>query len=470
MGRERSAFAQPAPEIQVPSYLSDTSGDGVLSEGDRRLVQQALFSRRGFDLRPSGDFDYRADVLGVGSVGQVALDLVSRTVAERTGPLSPRDIRPITVAWHYGWYNEKQRRPGSQTVGFLGGDYSSSDSEVENLFHELKNEFGITVDALSWIAKRLNPQLLDNYRRGYLQGSEVATRHVSLIYESTINLPFDGEGVDFLAPPVPALLVNDFEQMAFFLRDVRNATPARMFTLDGRPVIFLFGSHTWGGQSNLARQSDVIDQTVQMARERFAAIYGAPPYLVGEEMLRSFESEVTNDRWRRIVNFDAVFSYHHATNMKTGPGIALPVDSWYIENQVRLLRRMYSLVRWVANRHTGLPILVIPSLASGFAKPGFPLLRVDRQSYNDLIRRLQSVHMDEYVLPYWSSHLGSPLLPAPIFTVGSWNEEYEGHSLFPSRFNLALSTETRRGFDLPLAIKQAFGWNHYAGRGLPNSV
>ena len=156
--------------------------------------------------------------------------------------------------------------------------------------------------------------------------------------------------------------------------------------------------------------------------------------------------------------------------MKTGPGIALPVDSWYIENQVRLLRRMYSLVRWVANRHTGLPILVIPSLASGFAKPGFPLLRVDRQSYNDLIRRLQSVHMDEYVLPYWSSHLGSPLLPAPIFTVGSWNEEYEGHSLFPSRFNLALSTETRCGFDLPLAIKQAFGWNHYAGRGLPNGV
>ena len=52
----------------------------------------------------------------------------------------------------------------------------------------------------------------------------------------------------------------------------------------------------------------MIDQTVQMARERFAAIYGAPPYLVGEEMLRSFESEVTNDRWRRIVNFDAVFS------------------------------------------------------------------------------------------------------------------------------------------------------------------
>ena len=467
LGRERSAFAQSAPLPQVPTYLSDTTGDGVLSEGDRRLVQRALFSRRGFDLRPAQDFDYRADVLGRGSVGQGALDLVSSTVAEHTGPLNASDTRPITVAWHYGWYNDRNRRPGSQTVGFLGGNYSSSDSEIENLFHELKNEFGVTVDALSWIARRFNPNPLDNYRRGYFQGAGVATRHVSLLYESTINLPLNGRRIDFLSPRVQSMLVDDFEQMAFFLRDVRNATPARTFMLDGRPVIFIFGSHTWGLLADSARQSDAIDQTVQLARERFAVVYGKFPYLVGEETLRSFETEITEDRWRRTVNFDGVFSYHHVSNIKTGPGVILPLDSWYIENQVRLLRRMFSLVRWVANRYTGLPILIIPSLASGFAKPGFPLLRIDRRSYSDLLRRLRSVYMNEYVVPYWTSHLGSSLLPAPIFTVGSWNEEYEGHSVFPSRFNLALSTETLRGFDVPMAIKQAFGWNHYATREIP---
>ena len=467
-GRGLPSLAQ-SPLPVVPAHLSDTTGDGVLSAGDRRLVQRALFSRRGFSLRPNPEFDYRADVLGRGTIGQDALDLVSSTVAQQTGPLGAGEIRPITVAWHYGWYNTTSRVRGSQTVGFLGGDYSSSDSETESLFHELKNEFGITVDALSWIAPRDNAHLLDNYRRGYFQGAQVGTRHVALLYESTINLPRTPERIDFHSPAVQSFLYDDFMQMAFFLREIRNTTPARIFTLDGRPVVFLFGSHTWGLQSN-SLQSEAIDQTVQAARQRFAEVYGTFPYLVGEEIARSFDTPFPEDRWRRLVNFDGVFSYHHVANMKTGPGVLLPLNSWYIENQVRLLRQTISSIRWVANRYSGHPILIIPSLASGFAKPGFPTLSVDRGSYADLIGAIRGVYMREYVMPYWGSHIGSPLLPAPVYTLGSWNEEFEGHSVFPSRFNLALRGETQRGFGIPMAIKQAFGWNHYAERDIGQHI
>ena len=461
-GETRTSFAQSATTSRLPAHLADTTGDGVLSASDRQLVRRALFSRRGFDLRPHPDFDIRADVLGRGTIDRDVLDLVSRTVLERSGQLHAHEARPITVAWHYGWYNNTKREPGLQTVSFLGGDYASWDSDVEGRFNELKNEFGITVDALSWMTPRDNLNLLSNYRRGFFQANQIETRHVALLYESTISLPLDRDRVDFLSPFVQSLIVQDFEQMAMFLGEVR-ATPARVFTLDRRPVVFLFGSHTWG-RLDSAAQSGAVDQTLQLVRESFARVYGAYPYLVGEEVLRSFDSPFTENRWRRMVNFDGVFSYHHATNMKSSPAQALPIDTWYIEKQVSLLRQMIASIRWVANRYTGLPILLIPSLASGFAKPGFPSLSVNRRSYSELMGILGSIHMNEYVIPYWGSRLGSALLPAPVYTLGSWNEEFEGHSVFPSRFNLALNADEQRGFDIPMAIKQMFGWNHYADR------
>ena len=401
-------------------------------------------------------------MLGRGAVDGDVVDLVSRAVAEQSGRLSVSEARPITVAWHYGWYNNTRREPGLQTVRFLGGDYASWDNEIEGRFNDLKNEFGITVDALNWMAPRDNANLLRNYRRGYLRANQLGTRHVALLYESTISLPLEFDRVDFRSSFAQALIVQDFEHMAMFLREVQ-ATPARVFMLDQRPVIFLFGSHTWGLLDSAA-QSDAVDQTLQLVRESFARVYGAYPYLVGEEILRSFETEFTENRWRRMVNFDGVFSYHHATNMKSGPAVAFPIDSWYIENQVRLLRKMIASVRWVANRYTGLPILLIPSLAPGFAKPGFPSLSVNRQSYSELMTVLRDVHMSEYVIPYWGSRIGSPLLPAAVYALGSWNEEFEGHSMFPSRFNVALNSDEQGGFDIPMAVKQTFGWNHYANR------
>jgi len=40
----------------------------------------------------------------------------------------------------------------------------------------------------------------------------------------------------------------------------------------------------------------------------------------------------------------------------------------------------------------------------------------------------------------------------------------------PSQFNRTLSPRTQKGFDFVMAIKQAYGWNHYAERQLNVSV
>ena len=48
-------------------------------------------------------------------------------------------------------------------------------------------------------------------------------------------------------------------------------------------------------------------------------------------------------------------------------------------------------------------------------------------------------------------------VPAPIYTVGSWNEEFEGHAILPSQFNLPLSASVQRGFDFVMALRQVFG-------------
>ena len=142
-----------------------------------------------------------------------------------------------------------KRTPGSQfnrRHASSGVTTPSSDPKVEGTFNRLKNEFGITVDALSWMPPRENQWLEGNYLQGYLQAPEAATRYVALLYESTISLSRLGNRIDFLSDEVRGRLVEDFGLMGRFFAEVRDNSPARIFTLDGRPVVFLFGSHSWG--------------------------------------------------------------------------------------------------------------------------------------------------------------------------------------------------------------------------------
>ncbi|MFP6573158.1 MAG: hypothetical protein VB674_11150, partial [Vicinamibacterales bacterium] len=254
--------------------------------------------------------------------------------------------------------------------------------------------------------------------------------------------------------------------MSLFFKEIRDETPARIFTLDNRPVLFIFGTHTWGLLPITSGSFWAIDAMIYEAREIFKDIYGAPPYIVGEEMYLSATGQFADDRLRRTQNFDAIHVYHHASNLKRGMLATIQMSSSYIENQVRILHRTYDAVRNVRNRYTQRNIHVIPNLSPGFAKPAHPTLQLGRSGYADFMKLLVRVHEQYHIQNTWSRQLGTSELPAPVYIVGSWNEEFEGHCVFPFEFNFSVPEVTQHGFDLAMPIKEVFGWNHYATRGV----
>ena len=206
--------AQTSAGVTLAPYVADVDGDGRLGAADIQLMRGALFTSRGFATEPNRGYDYRADVFGRAGIGRDAVDAVSRTIGLLGDGVPVSDPRPITVAWHYGWYDRVRRPLLQQTVRYLVGDYLSNDPRVEEEFNRLKNEFGITVDALSWMPPRVRPSLLPNYEAGYFGASNAATRHVALLYEGSLALPATGGRIDFRQQEVANLLLADFDAMA----------------------------------------------------------------------------------------------------------------------------------------------------------------------------------------------------------------------------------------------------------------
>ena len=453
--------AQSSPGVTLPPYIADVDGDGQLGAEDTELMRRALFTSRGFVLKPSTGFDYRADVLGRGRVDQDAVDAVSHTIALFGDVGQASDLRPITVAWHYGWYDQIRRPLLQQTVRYLGGDYLSNDPRVEEGFNALKNEFGITVDAISWIPPRVTSTILSNYRAGYFSASNAATRHVALLYENTLALPSIGGRIDFRSSRVRDLLVLDFEAMARTMVQVRDQYPTRVFLLAGRPVMFIFGSHSWGLNPTDDAEFEQMAVVVGEAREAFNAVYGQFPYLVGDELVQmAATARPSRDRASRAANFDALFAYH-AANLKPR-ATPFSINNAYAGLQRLRLERATVGVSELRNRFTDSRLLLIPSLAGGFAKHGLPILSTTRQAYVDYLRLLADYYAGTYLPQEWPDAVGTAAVPAPIYTVGSWNEEYEGHAVFPAQFNLALLAGDRLGFEVVMALKEVFGWNQYA--------
>ena len=463
LGWSLETRAQPGSPVRLARYVADVNGDGFLTGADEQIVRAALFRRRGFNVSPNEGWNFRADVFGRGAIDSDAVNAVAQTVADPGVASTLSDRRPVTVCWHYGWYDTPQRPRELQTVRFLGGDYVSSDPEIEGTFNDLKNESGVSVDALSWMPFRVRPSMEQNYRTGYLQAHNSATRMAALLYESIISLGADGSRIDFSAHRMRALLNADFEQMGRFFAEIRDRTPVRPFLLDGRPVVFLFGSHTWVGETAGALDGQLMTDTVADARSSFRRAYGTFPYLVGDEFWNLSHSRADDlVRNQHVTRFDGVFAYYHAL-IKQGSG-TVPLDQYYSDSQLRFSDQGYRRLDPLRNVYTGKQILAIPSLASGFAKPGWPTLTVRRSQFADFMKFQKALHWEQYLQRSWSGALGTAALPAPVFTVGSWNEEFEGHAVFPFSFNHAVPEVIQRGFDLAMALREVFGWNHYAER------
>ncbi len=463
LGWSHRVGAQSQSPTKLLPYIADVDGNDFLNEVDPQIVSAAQFSRRGFDLIPNDGWDFRADVFGRGAVDPDATDAVSQTInVVGNGPVGIRR-RPITVCWHYGWHETLSRPPALQTVRFLGGDYLSSDSEVEGTFNSLKNECGISVDALSWMPSRVRPPLEASYRAGYLRAFNSATRLTALLYESFLALGNGGTRIDMGSSQVRARLADDFEQMGHFFTEIRDQYSTRPFLIADRPVIFIFASHSWGSESEHSTDAAAMTEAIDVARTRFEQVYGTTPYLVGEELWTlSHPGYFPDVRAHRVSHFDAVFSYHNAL-LKPGT-VEVPLDSFYSAAQLRASGQGNRRLTSLRNRYTGAQILAIPSVAAGFAKPGFPTITVNRSQYTDFMRLQMEYHWQEYLRIFWRHQFNTRALPAAIFTVGSWNEEFEGHAVFPASFNLSVRSIQQGGFDLLMAIKEVFGWNHYAHR------
>ena len=460
-------YAQGFTSPFLPSYVADVDGDGQLTNADIQTAQRAVMTSRGFKLTPNTGFDFRTDVFGRGETNQAAIDAVVRTI-EHLGQGVPEIPRPIIVAWHYGWHDVRQRPLLQQTVRYLEGDYLSADPNVEEGFNQLKNETGITVDAIGWIPPRITPTILPNFRSGYFSAPNALTRHVALLYENTLALPTIGGRIDFRSPTTRKLLVEDFAAMAGTLIEARDRYQTRVFEINSRPVIFIFGSHSWCLNQEDDSEFQILSNSISEARRTFLSAYGKLPYLVGEELLQMAATEKPHpNRVSRARNFDALYSYHCA-NLKTSAKTFSITPAYSALQQLRLVRAV-SAMKDLRNRFTGTRLLIIPSLAGGFAKHGLPTLSTTGPAYADFLTRLNHYHINTYLRGEWFNLLGTPDLPAPIYTVGSWNEEYEGHAVLPAQFNLALKDSQLQGFDFALAIKQVFGWNHYAQRNIPGS-
>jgi hypothetical protein len=448
----------------LPSYVADLTGNSRVGKPDRKLVEAAIGSARGFGVWPPKDYDHRADVHSRGWVEAGDVASIRKTQKHLADHPEDRRARPITVAWHYGWYNNASREPRDHQVWFKSGGYSSRNPNYEMLFNALKNEFGVTVDALSWADPELDNNLNANLFEGYLRSRNLDTRHVALLYESLISMqPRDGERADFTRRLVRERLVDNFGAMGEFFAHVRDDTPGRMLWIDGRPVIFVYSSHTWGlNADGTGEQYDLIDATMEDALDAFTRTFGRPPFVIGEEMTLGLTDQFDGGRRRRSANFDGVFTYHHVHSDEFVVESDGELGARHLANVKAMVRHTYQATVAHRSRFTGKPMLVVPSLAAGFSKTGAQTLYGNRESYAAFLEAMLKFHHEEFMVLQYGERQAA-LRPA-LVSVGSWNEEWEGHAIFPSEFNHTLSPRTEEGFDYVMALKQACGWNHYAGR------
>ena len=137
--------------------------------------------------------------------------------------------------------------------------------------------------------------------------------------------------------------------MGRFLANARDGAGARVFTLDGRPVVFIFGSHTWGLLPLESAQFTAFEVALDRAREAFRVRYGSLPFLVGEEKILSAGGVFADDRVRHMASFDAAYVYHHASlkplSVAPGLGGTFGITPRYVEHQIAILQHNFRAVQ-----------------------------------------------------------------------------------------------------------------------------
>jgi hypothetical protein len=437
----------------VAPWALDIDGNGVVDGNDRAIIARSLGSVRGFGVRPMPGYDYRADLRGIGQV--TAEDLEAFDAHAIIGPAA---VRPEVICWHYGWYQGARRTDELTTATFLGGDYDSHNARFEADFNDLKNEFGITAELLSWISPPSHvDDTLNNYNRGYFAAANARTRRFGFLYETTINLGLQGPVQLWPGSTERQRLVEHFRGMARrFVDPGIGTTSAGILRIDGRPVIYLFASHLLGGGSLLPTMDAAL--ALQEARQAFIDEAGVPPYLIGDES-PALDDRLDDGRRLRASFFDAVTRYHHYDEQTVAAFAAdgpVHLGGDYMLRMIEAEQRALAVFAGLRNRYTGTPVLVIPSSAAGFAKRGLPPVLASRHDYVAFLRAMRQI-AEQHVAQANAETPGGARYPAPPVIVGSWNEEFEGHAVFPAARNEAMVPGGFGGFEWLSAIKEVYG-------------
>ena len=458
------------PSAWPSSWLVDVDGNGTVNPDDRRVIEGSLGAVRGLGLEPNPGYDFRADLLGRGRVSDADLQLFDQLASP--GPALPR---PLVICWHYGWYHPTRRIQEPTTATYLGGDYLSDDPSVEEGFHALKHEFGISAELLSWTSEpdSAGSHQLVNYERGYFAAPSAPARRFGWLYETTVNLRSTQPMRLAESTGRPAMLEDHFRRMARRMVDPnRGVISDNVLRIDGRPVVYMFASHLLGTDTaSFGEVGGALDR----ARAAFIEQAGVAPYWIGDEALFAVDAGVTEGRRFRAPFFDAITRYHHyEATVVEGLGAQLSevrLAGAYAARVLETERRTAEAFAGVRNRYTGAPVLVLPSSAAGFAKAGLPTLRASRTEYAEFLRAMLEITDDNFRRAAESvtgaaTSRGPASQPAPLSAppviVGSWNEEFEGHAVFPARNNPAMVPAGLGGFEWLMALKEVFGWNHDA--------
>ena len=105
----------------LPHYIADVTGNGTHANSDKSLVRKLIGAKRGLEVLAKAGYDYRGDVFGRGRVSKDDLKAVQKALKHfKNNPADMRP-RPVTVGWHYAWYNHANRKPNKQHVWFKVG-------------------------------------------------------------------------------------------------------------------------------------------------------------------------------------------------------------------------------------------------------------------------------------------------------------------------------------------------------------
>lgn len=298
----------------------------------------------------------------------------------------------LEVAAHYvDWFSLPWDLPIYTTP--LRGLYNSNDPIIAAEQNQEKNEYGISIDVISWAGPR--DHLENNLLAGYFNAYNFGTRKFYILYEI---VPLLGEKenacYDFNDPVMEQKFLYHIDYIVETFAQYPN-----YYKIDGRPVVLIWAGifKNFEGASAQARKK---------------------VYLVGPEPILSPPSDSNEERINRVRYWDAITCYGIEPTVLAGEYGAL--------NPMALKRYVTAVTKWdrILRLYSPKTDLFIPL---SFAYHDF---RGDVDDYGKS-RILTSTPEQAEMMAKTVKFLAEKLGRKNIFLV-SYNEHFEGTGAEPS--------------------------------------